>query len=537
MWIAALIPLAYHTVNEMTAVLKEYFEYSVAVTFEYDTNSTLEFPDVTICNMNPLRRSKLCSLTAGERDMDRAMDARLCGIQEGFKDVRILCRLLYMTSCVNGCTFLLQANMEDFQLQQNLSFWLSKKAGKHAQMLRSFGHQFNDTIVDCTYADQNCTDERYFHSTFNVDFGNCFCFHCQKNEKELAKFFRYGSLSSPHNGLVITLHAEMNEYLPTSFEAGFLAMIHAHDTLASECSDGVYVTPGYTTYVGLNMMAQTGLPYPYASACRKTWPRQLRPYLKNPAAVYTREECLNMCLQLSVIKHCKCQAQSLPVLQGIHNGSQMHAEANSTCIGEAALQCAGKKYTSQTSIFLENECRCSRPCTDIHYNRDVTMAEFSLRRDHVRKKRIKGPLTRLVVYFKTLTYENIRSVPKYDGTRVLSNVGGINGMYIGLSFYILFQVVDILIMGALKLRERRRKQEVPHEPRQGTLATAGHAELGCRMARTTWPHAATETRNFRSVVPPLVFSIPTINASLRDRYDSNTYANQSYFRYRRLPAR
>ncbi|KAL3214926.1 hypothetical protein MRX96_034498 [Rhipicephalus microplus] len=52
---------------------------------------------------------------------------------------------------------------------------------------------------------------------------------------------------------------------------------------------------------------------------------------------------------------------------------------------------------------------------------------------------------------------------KYDETRVLSNLGGISGMYLGLSFFILFQVLDILVIGALQLKKT---------PPAGTRASA-----------------------------------------------------------------
>lgn len=42
-------------------------------------------------------------------------------------------------------------------------------------------------------------------------------------------------------------------------------------------------------------------------------------------------------------------------------------------------------------------------------------------------------------------------MPKYDGTHVLSNLGGINGMYLGLSFFVLFQVLEILVVGVLRI--------------------------------------------------------------------------------------
>ncbi|KAL3193195.1 hypothetical protein MRX96_018025 [Rhipicephalus microplus] len=38
----------------------------------------------------------------------------------------------------------------------------------------------------------------------------------------------------------------------------------------------------------------------------------------------------------------------------------------------------------------------------------------------------------------SLTYDHMRPVPKYDETTALGNLGGINGMYLGLSFLVLF---------------------------------------------------------------------------------------------------
>lgn len=48
-------------------------------------------------------------------------------------------------------------------------------------------------------------------------------------------------------------------------------------------------------------------------------------------------------------------------------------------------------------------------------------------------------VARMVVYFHSFTYEHVKAIKKYDEIRVLSNIGGINGMYLGLSFYLLFQ--------------------------------------------------------------------------------------------------
>ncbi|XP_042142143.1 amiloride-sensitive sodium channel subunit beta-like [Ixodes scapularis] len=225
-------------------------------------------------------------------------------------------------------------------------------------------------------------------------------------------------------------------------------MIHSHGTRYSVCSDGVYITPGRATYVGLNVIAQTGLPAPYANPCRRDWPSTLLPHLTSDSISYTREECLNMCLQMNTRRECGCQSRLLPSLPK----KGRWPEPTRVCKKQKELLCADRIAAEETSKFLEDQCRCYRPCFDVNYKRDVTVTDIRQQDEKDESTKQSGPLARLVVYFNTLAYEHIRSVPKYDGTRVLSNIGGINGMYLGLSFFVLFQVLDMVVMGALKLR-------------------------------------------------------------------------------------
>ncbi|KAH7968457.1 hypothetical protein HPB52_008436 [Rhipicephalus sanguineus] len=170
----------------------------------------------------------------------------------------------------------------------------------------------------------------------------------------------------------------------------------------------------------MTQLAQTGLPAPYANPCRQTWPKCLLQQLEEPYGAYTREDCLNLCLQRIIVERCGCLSARLPQLQKL-------AKTYGAC-GRHAL------------LFR-----------DITYKRDVTVTK--LREDVMGTNKKDGPPARLVLYFDSLTYEHIRSVPKYDETRVLSNLGGISGMYLGLSFFVLFQVLDILVVGALRLRK------------------------------------------------------------------------------------
>ena len=44
---------------QITRLYDEYTEYPIRITLKYENNRSLEFPSVTICNLNPIRQSKL----------------------------------------------------------------------------------------------------------------------------------------------------------------------------------------------------------------------------------------------------------------------------------------------------------------------------------------------------------------------------------------------------------------------------------------------------------------------------------------------
>ncbi|XP_049268812.1 acid-sensing ion channel 2-like [Rhipicephalus sanguineus] len=389
LWTGALLTLVYYSASEMCATFSEYFAYSVAIAFEYNTNESFQMPDVTVCNLNPLRRSRYCALHASERVMNTELNRRICGKKWDFKE----------------------ANLGDLRLQQHIWDWLSYHKAKNRAWLRTLGHQFADTFVNCSYHGWDCRDATLYRNVTDLMYNNCFCFLCDHKPR-----VDYTTMSSPYDGLVVTLNPQLNEYLPTSYQAGFIAMVHLHGTRYSICEDGVFLTPGHTTYVGLNLLAQTGLPEPYANPCQSTWPPRLMVHMDQMYGVYTREDCLVMCLQVKVVEACECLLVYLPQIFTL-------AQRYDTC-ADKKLECAMHVSKSQTPYMLEQECNCIRACK---------------------------PPARLVVYFKSLTYDHTLSVPKYDETNVLGNLGGIIGMYLGLSFLIIFQVLDVLVVGTLRL--------------------------------------------------------------------------------------
>ncbi|XP_072143630.1 uncharacterized protein [Dermacentor andersoni] len=102
---------------------------------------------------------------------------------------------------------------------------------------------------------------------------------------------------------------------------------------------------------------------------------------------------------------------------------------------------------------IENVCRCHRSCVNLDYHREVSrtaLPESFMAGSDGRKR----ALARIRIYFTRDTYLKVTSVPKYDGARVVSSFGGINGMYLGVSFFVLFGMFETLVR-AVRLLWRR----------------------------------------------------------------------------------
>ncbi|XP_040068512.2 acid-sensing ion channel 4-B-like, partial [Ixodes scapularis] len=248
-------------------VFREFAEFSTIVNYDYEEEHPLPFPDVTVCSVNPLRKSALCAETfPGNLALPQEIRRRVC----------------------NDTPLFLNPNRDDENLLQKLRIWMARLKKNNFTNLRRLSNEFDKTVLDCSYAQKDCTNEKFFGRRLTYRYGICFCFHCNITDPEMEPFFDYHSTSSPNQGLELILDPQLDEYLPISTEVGFVVMVHGHGFRENVISDSDFVEPGYVTYIGLHMNKRTGLPEPYQKPCRSDYPRHLRKWVRNMTK-YTKE--------------------------------------------------------------------------------------------------------------------------------------------------------------------------------------------------------------------------------------------------------
>ncbi|KAL3215913.1 hypothetical protein MRX96_033272 [Rhipicephalus microplus] len=352
----------------------------------------------------PSRASPWPSRTSLCATPTRCGRSRLCAAQATLHGKKGAPTKVLERNCADNATYD-EPNGGDGELFRQLQVWMAQRHKEERSTVRRLfrlGHQLWDMIVYCRYAQKNCTDQMFFSPTFDSHYGNCFCFHCGSTERKNEEFYRYHAATAPEDGLELVLDAQAPEYLPTTTEMGFVVVVHGHGFRPVLCNDVVFVEPGYVTYISLSMEKRAALPEPYQYPCRSSWPRSLRRFSRNNS-MYTREDCLYLCEQDHTRSMCGCENRDLPT-----TSNRRGAKAYPIC-EEPQDECIREVKAIMGLESAEHVCKCHRSC--------VT---------HV------GP----------------------QGSRVVSSIGGINGMYVGVSFFVLFGMFDALLR-AVRLLWRR----------------------------------------------------------------------------------
>ncbi|XP_054930270.1 acid-sensing ion channel 3-like isoform X2 [Dermacentor andersoni] len=361
-WVLVVALLVGLTLREWIRVFGEYDQYRVFTSVHYDTKASLPFPDVTVCNVNPLRRSALCK--------DRWLARR-----EALPDK------VWRRECEEPVTYY-EPNLEDAALQSELWLWMARKRRLNRSTVRAMGHQLRHMLVGCRLGNSDCMQARLFRRRLDSRYGNCFCLNCHGQEQHNASIFNYHTVSAPNAGMTLTLDVQPQEYLPTSTAMGFLVMVHGRGFRADACGDSVFAQPGYITYIGLRQGRRTALPEPYQPPCRDTWPSRLKHYLQNTTR-YTREDCMKICHQEMIRYKCKCESQNLPF-------SSRDDRLKTPVCGEKHWDCVRQVRAVMDLPYVQRYCRCFRSCIDIDHYKELSFAampeEFHSNQTTVRKR-------------------------------------------------------------------------------------------------------------------------------------------------------
>ncbi|ELU16321.1 hypothetical protein CAPTEDRAFT_192431 [Capitella teleta] len=340
---------------------------------------------------------------------------------------------------------------------------------------RMASHQLNDLVVGCRYAGQNCLQNKDEYFTFLADgtYYNCYTFSSTSIAPDATGV-------GPNVGLSILFYldtASGGQY-PGNYDAlsnvkqssGVRVTIHNKGSLSSPLNEGFDIMSGHSTAVGLSAtkILCKGQPYGNCSLARS--------HAQLPQYKYTASACLLLHAQLHISQRCGCISVDLPVpgklkdeiYCGFYNFSDDEYMKRIECEQVAY-------YEFYEVIWVSDDIHICQPaCESYAYDKDISEAKWpSVRylqsffdnviasrpdrksvRAYTELLRLNGnssnftdsPLitdnfARLNVYFTSSDVLVRSQVASYESSNLLSDMGGTIGLWAGLSFLTVLEVI------------------------------------------------------------------------------------------------
>ena len=216
-------------------------------------------------------------------------------------------------------------------------------------MKKSFTVPFNQFVLSCFYAGNECT-EKDFTWSYNLLFGNCYRFN--------SGYDKYGNktslLSTSKPGSIDGLRIHLNVAVPyhiNSFEVSSAAHVFIHnDTIEPTTFEGIDISPGthYSIRLGRDFIYQLPLPYNDCYNNLNTidaFDSDIYRAIIQSNATYRQRDCYRLCFQKYLIQRCGCYDQNFMGLYGAR-----------PCTTLPDLFCSGAYYTDFYLVDIGLQC-------------------------------------------------------------------------------------------------------------------------------------------------------------------------------------
>ncbi|GFQ93705.1 degenerin-like protein unc-105 [Trichonephila clavata] len=398
-----------------------YFEYRVVINYRKEPQEKVDFPAVTICNMNRMKSEfEICIYDPSA--LEKCKPYQGDEIIEG-PLVRPEKRNFYFCNS--------QLGRESYTKINSTTKFIEKYSELASQEREEYGHQLANLVEYCFFNGKSCN--KNFHLLSSFQYGNCYTLNklarlslsaAETTQREISK------------GLELVLNAEITQYVPISQTVGFRIVIHDASEEPDPETKGININPGYETNILLRQTLTKRLPAPYKDHCVF--------YSNNKPFVGSQIQCMQVCIQEYNYVKCGCTETLLsPSLSGRRQCNMK----NSTDV------CCLDSVLSHLAIHGTN-CECPLPCVSTYYNEISTRsmwpskASFFQGKENATKEdwiNYRASHAKINIFFSTLEKAMYEQFPLFDKSEIFSHLGGELGLWLGLSLAGLLESVELIL--------------------------------------------------------------------------------------------
>ncbi|XP_046545375.1 acid-sensing ion channel 1-like [Haliotis rubra] len=368
-----------------------YMSLPVNVDIDVKLAQTLQFPTVTVCNTNVLKKSQMDPLNLTE------------AVQEVF-------RYDFQSRETSNDT------RYDFSLLQEDNIY---------EATLKYGHSTNDSVFQCDWAGLECDAEHLINT--NKEMGVCFSFNANGSISTVG--------SGRYFGLHLLLNAKSEEFIRsrTNTEGpGFMIAVHSPDIPLLMNDIGMALTPGSQYFFGVELAtatSPTGL-----DGCGS---KSLKYYNKP----YSREACRIECITDYSLEQCSCRDIYLPGNADL-------------CTPDQIVQCFVPAMIRYHSTRGECESSCPQTCSYTSFNVRSSSSlrvtdEYLSTLANVTNDTLEYWRSNYVavdVYLSSMTYQSVEKRYAYSVLELFCDIGGALSLILGASVVTALEVIDFAVL-------------------------------------------------------------------------------------------
>jgi hypothetical protein len=278
-------------------------------------------------------------------------------------------------------------------------------------------------------------------------FGKCYRFNSGKNNNNEIIPIKKSKKSGLDDGFYLNLYSNA-----TLDYGRFIILIHNQTkTPTTIYNKGYFISSGSNNYFIIKRIFDKKLEQPYNSCLKDRskfeFNQTIIHYLKQINHDYTQKECINICrnLKYNHTNTCGCY------LDRLEDEIFMQCYFN---IDNLTLRECVDTFMSSFDVGLCYLEYCPLECDSFEY--DITFYTESILSagnispdneeflDFKTYENVSKTFFSIYVYYEDLKYTLISQQPKIELFGLISNLGGILGLFIGFSFISLLEIIEVL---------------------------------------------------------------------------------------------
>ena len=412
-----------------------YFDYSVTSSVRNLYENPATFPKVTICNVNQFTT------------------------KYAYKFMNNISNFTFENFPINATEF--ERLTYAFIIQQRANALINDLNDGEK---KRFGEHLDDSLLSCTFNLRPCSPND-FSWHFDSNYGNCYSFNAGFNSTGSKQDPYVSFIGGSFHGLILDFYVRSYERFSffNSFWGGKGALVRIENTshIIDQIKDGIFVMPGTSTHIALNREFKNILPEPYSSCLIDSYDKSnyfnsdLYQLIKNSPYDYTQNFCLIQCFNKLIVDTCGCLLTSFRSLTNnsfCFTFTQISCANNAywnvylqndyiqnVCLPKCPLECYSTKFTHSTSIFDVHG--------DLYVNKIQINSNLALNfvTEQINVETVAKSFVRLNVFYDSLSYSITEEAPQWDAFSLIANIGGNLGLFLGVSFFSLCEILTTLI--------------------------------------------------------------------------------------------